>query len=234
MYATLSAAHSPAETKAPQSDGGRQGLRGTEGVPRKGVWTSVNMRVWTCEASRVKHDHTSCYSRPPFLGTPLVYSRRGAGFGCAEGLISSRGVSTLSIILTAYLVPTGPLTFMHFFCQFLVIWCYLSYAEHLFVLGISWPSRMGASHGWRVYSGYASGLRQGRSSLFREPSKKALVKSQRNIHVIMLCRTNRDLWPQGPLEQHNDVALSVYIGDQSIYALMNDNPEITAFPFQDS
>ena len=51
-------------------------LRGTKGVPRKGVWTSVNLRVWTCEESRAKHDQTSCYSRPPFLGTPLVPSRR--------------------------------------------------------------------------------------------------------------------------------------------------------------
>ena len=25
-------------------------------VPRKGVWTSVNMRVWTCKPSRVEHD----------------------------------------------------------------------------------------------------------------------------------------------------------------------------------
>ena len=49
--------------------------RGTRGVPRKGVWTSVNMRVWTCKESKVKHNQTSCYLRPPFLGTPLVPSR---------------------------------------------------------------------------------------------------------------------------------------------------------------
>ena len=50
-------------------------LRGTKGVPRKGFWTSVNMRVWTCKELRVKHDQASCYLRPPFLGTFLVPSR---------------------------------------------------------------------------------------------------------------------------------------------------------------
>ena len=50
-------------------------LRVNKGVPRKGVWTSVNMRVWTCNELGVKHDRTSCYLRPPFLGTPLVPSR---------------------------------------------------------------------------------------------------------------------------------------------------------------
>ena len=49
--------------------------RGTKGVPRRGVWTSVDMRVWTCNELRVKHDQTSCYLQPPFLGTPLVPSR---------------------------------------------------------------------------------------------------------------------------------------------------------------
>ena len=44
------------------------------GLPRKGVWTSVNMRVWTCKQLRVKHNHTSWYKRPPFLGAPLVPS----------------------------------------------------------------------------------------------------------------------------------------------------------------
>ena len=29
-----------------------QCLRGAKGVPRKGVWTSVNMRVWTCKETR--------------------------------------------------------------------------------------------------------------------------------------------------------------------------------------
>ena len=50
-------------------------LRGTKGVPRKGVWTLVNMRVWTCKELRVKHDRASCYLRPPFLGTPFVPPR---------------------------------------------------------------------------------------------------------------------------------------------------------------
>ena len=50
-------------------------FRGTKGVPRKGVWASVSMRVWTCKELRAKHDQTSCYLRPPFLGTPLVPSR---------------------------------------------------------------------------------------------------------------------------------------------------------------
>ena len=50
-------------------------FRGTKGVPRKGVWASVNTRVWTRKELRAKHDQTSCYSRPPFLGTPLVPSR---------------------------------------------------------------------------------------------------------------------------------------------------------------
>ena len=50
-------------------------LRGAKGGPRKGVWTSVDMRVWTCKESRVKHDQTRCYLRPPFLGTPFVPSR---------------------------------------------------------------------------------------------------------------------------------------------------------------
>ena len=52
--------------------------RGTKGVPRKGVWTSVNTRVWTCKEVRVKHEQTSYYLRPPFLRTPLAPSRCGA------------------------------------------------------------------------------------------------------------------------------------------------------------
>ena len=47
-------------------------LRGTKGVPREGVRRSVNMRVRTRKEMTVNHDETSCYSRPPFLGTPLV------------------------------------------------------------------------------------------------------------------------------------------------------------------
>ena len=54
---------------------GEHVLRGNKGVSRKGVWTSVNMMVWTCKELRVKHDQSSCYLRPPFLGTPLVPSR---------------------------------------------------------------------------------------------------------------------------------------------------------------
>ena len=49
-------------------------LRGSKGVPRKGVGTSVNMRVRTCEESRAKCGQTTCYLRPPFLGTPSVLS----------------------------------------------------------------------------------------------------------------------------------------------------------------
>ena len=47
-------------------------LRGAKGVPRKGVGTSVNMRVCTCKEVRVKHNQTICFLRPPLLGTPLV------------------------------------------------------------------------------------------------------------------------------------------------------------------
>ena len=57
-------------------------LRGTKGVPRKGVWTSVDTRVWACREFRAKHDQTSCCLRPPFLGTPLVPSRL---YGPADG-----------------------------------------------------------------------------------------------------------------------------------------------------
>ena len=48
---------------------------GTEGVPRKGVWASVNTSVWTCKWLRVSHNQASCDLPPPFLGTPLVPSR---------------------------------------------------------------------------------------------------------------------------------------------------------------
>ena len=50
-------------------------LEGTRGVPRKGVWRSINMRIWACEELRAKHYQTSSYLRLPFLGTPLVPSR---------------------------------------------------------------------------------------------------------------------------------------------------------------
>ena len=50
-------------------------LRGTKGIPRKGVWASVNTRVWKRKELRAKHDQTSFYLRPPFLGTPSVPSR---------------------------------------------------------------------------------------------------------------------------------------------------------------
>ena len=52
--------------KAPDS------LRGTKRVARKGVRTSVTMRVWTCEGMRVKHNQASDYLRPPFIGTPYL------------------------------------------------------------------------------------------------------------------------------------------------------------------
>ena len=56
------------------ADGSFLILRGTKGVPRKGVWTSVDMSVWTCNELRANHDQTCCYLRPPFLGAPLVPS----------------------------------------------------------------------------------------------------------------------------------------------------------------
>ena len=60
-------------------------LRGGKGVPRKGAWTSVNVRVWTCKDSRAKRDQTSCYLRPPFLWTPLVPSAVSIPvWGCAS------------------------------------------------------------------------------------------------------------------------------------------------------
>ena len=60
----------------------KKGLRGAKGVPRKGVWTSVDMRVWTCNELKVKHDQIRCYLRHPFLRTPLVPSRQK---GCGRG-----------------------------------------------------------------------------------------------------------------------------------------------------
>ena len=68
-----------AEIEASRQDhGSMETLRGTKGVPSKGVWTSVNMRVWTCKELGVKHGQTSGYLRPPFPGTPLVPSRERA------------------------------------------------------------------------------------------------------------------------------------------------------------
>ena len=58
--------------------------RGTEGVPRKGVWTSVDLRVWTRREVRVNNDQTGCYLRPLFLGTPLVPSRWWARRCCCR------------------------------------------------------------------------------------------------------------------------------------------------------
>ena len=58
------------------ADTGMVTLTGTQGVPRMGVWTSVNMRGWTCEELRAKHNQASCcYLWPPCLGTPLLPSR---------------------------------------------------------------------------------------------------------------------------------------------------------------
>ena len=42
-----------------------------KGNQETGVWTSVNIRAWTCKDLRTKHNETSCYLRPPFLGTPI-------------------------------------------------------------------------------------------------------------------------------------------------------------------
>ena len=53
------------------SSGRMARLRGTQGVPRKEVRTSVNMRVRTCRELRGKHDQTSCYLRPPTPWDPL-------------------------------------------------------------------------------------------------------------------------------------------------------------------
>ena len=61
-------------------------FRGTKGVPRKGVWTSVNIRVWTCKELRVRHDRTGCYLRPLFLGAPSVPS--GTSRHIASGRIT--------------------------------------------------------------------------------------------------------------------------------------------------
>ena len=50
-------------------------LRGTKGIPRKGVGTSVNMRVRMCKESRVKHYQTSRCLRPPIFVASLAPSR---------------------------------------------------------------------------------------------------------------------------------------------------------------
>ena len=50
-------------------------LRGTKGVQRKGVRTSVNVRVRARKEPGAKHDQTCRCLRPPCLGTPLVPSR---------------------------------------------------------------------------------------------------------------------------------------------------------------
>ena len=46
-------------------------LRGTKGVPKKGVGTSVKTRVWACKELKVKRDQPICFLRPPLLGTPI-------------------------------------------------------------------------------------------------------------------------------------------------------------------
>ena len=45
-------------------------LRGTKGVPRKGVWTSVSTRVWTPKEWRAKHGQTSCCLQTPHSSGP--------------------------------------------------------------------------------------------------------------------------------------------------------------------
>ena len=69
-------------------------LRGTKVVPRKGVRTSVNMRVRTRKGSRAKHGQTIRCLRPPFLETPYKalqtrgsgVRRRAVGTRCARNL----------------------------------------------------------------------------------------------------------------------------------------------------
>ena len=46
-----------------------------QGGPKEEGLTSVDIRVWTCKELRAKHYQTSCSSRPPFLGTPLISPR---------------------------------------------------------------------------------------------------------------------------------------------------------------
>ena len=79
--ACLGSTHSPCSRPATQESEMVAGSNHAQvegelrGVPEKGVWTSVNMRVWTCKLLRVKRDQTSRDLRPPVLGTPLVPSR---------------------------------------------------------------------------------------------------------------------------------------------------------------
>ena len=68
-------------------------LRGTKGVPRKGVWTSVNMRVWTCKQLRVTPNETNGYLWPPFLGTPLVPSRVQIEYFISCGMAASERIA---------------------------------------------------------------------------------------------------------------------------------------------
>ena len=65
-------------------------LRGTQGVPRKGG-LNVGRHEGSNMKNREQNNQTSCYLRPPFLGTPLaafeMYSAlsdlHGALFKCA-------------------------------------------------------------------------------------------------------------------------------------------------------
>ena len=72
------------------------------GVPRRGVWTPVSMRVWACKESRAKHDQTSCCFWPPFLGTPLVPSRLSDKF-FGQVWISIKNTKNVELVQTTCL-----------------------------------------------------------------------------------------------------------------------------------
>ena len=72
-------------SSARRASHGVQLLGATKRVPRKGAWTSVDMRVQTCNELRAKHDQSSCYVRPPVFGTPLVSSRNWVQLGGKPG-----------------------------------------------------------------------------------------------------------------------------------------------------
>ena len=54
-------------------------FKGNQGGPKEGGSNIGQPEGLNSKELRVKHDRTSCYIRPPFLGTPLVPSRSLAG-----------------------------------------------------------------------------------------------------------------------------------------------------------